>query len=70
MAGGGDITYNSISTPLLSANSTYARMFSDPCKGVSNLTSAVGPLLANVRLAMKLTAGSAHVKVYVVQRDL
>lgn len=68
--GTGDIVYSGVFTPLLTTNTTYARMFSDPCKGVSNVGTATGPLLANVRLAMKLTAGSAHVKVYVVQRDL
>lgn len=71
-AGYGDITFNSTNTPLLGTNATYTRMFSDPCKGVSSFTGATvaGPLLANVRFAMKLTTGSAHVKVYVVQRDL
>jgi hypothetical protein len=66
----GDIKFNVTNTPLLSPNTTYMRMFSDPCIGVSNLSTVAGPLLANVRFAMKLTAGSAHVKVYVVQRDL
>jgi hypothetical protein len=47
-------------------------MFSDACQGVSRSTGGLtsGPLLANVRFAMKLTTGSAHVKIYVVQRDL
>jgi hypothetical protein len=70
IAGTGDIVYSATYTPLLTTNTTYTRMFSDPCKGVSNVGTAAGPLLANVRLAMKLSTGSAHVKVYVVQRDL
>jgi len=70
-AGTGDITFNATNTPLLNQNTTYARMFSDPCTGVSKASSTTGgPLLPFVRFAMKLTTGSAHVKVYVVQRDL
>lgn len=69
--GTGDISFSGTFTPLLTTNTTYARMFSDPCQGVSMASaSTAGPLLANVRFAMKLTAGSAHVKIYVVQRDL
>jgi len=69
----GDITFNATNTPLLSPNTTYTRMFSDPCTGISKVAGAggsIGPLLPFVRFAMKLTSGSAHVKVYVVQRDL
>jgi hypothetical protein len=69
----GDITFSATNTPLLSPNTTYSRMFSDPCTGISKVAGAggsMGPLLPFVRLAMKLTSGSAHVKVYVVQRDL
>ena len=68
--GTGDIVYSLVFSPTLTTNTTYTRMFSDPCKGVSNVGTVAGPLLANVRFAMKLTTGSAHVKVYVVQRDL
>jgi hypothetical protein len=70
-AGTGDITFSASATPLLGTNTTYARMFSDPCQGISIAGgTTTGPLLSNVRFAMKLTAGSAHVKIYVVQRDL
>jgi len=71
-AGTGDITFNATpNPPQLSANTTFARMFSDPCIGVSKLSGTTnGPLLPFVRFAMKLSAGSAHVKAYVVQRDM
>jgi hypothetical protein len=69
--GTGDITFNATNTPLLGTNTTYARMFADPCTGASRYAASLGgPLLPFVRFAMKLTSGSAHVKVYVVQRDL
>jgi hypothetical protein len=75
--GSGDITFSATNPPLLGPNTTYARVFSDPCTGVSKYPPQTGdpggtggPMLAYVRFAMKLTAGSAHVKVYVVQRDL
>lgn len=69
--GTGDITFNATNTPLLGTNTTYARMFSDSCTGISKHGgTTTGPLLAYVRFAMKLTTGSAHVKVYVVPRDL
>lgn len=71
ITGTGDISFSATFTPLLTTNTTYARMFSDPCQGVSMAGgTTVGPLLANVRFAMKLTTGSAHLKIYVVQRDL
>jgi hypothetical protein len=67
----GDIIYNSsTNTPALTPNATFARMFSDPCKDRSNGAIAAGPLLTYVRFALKLWSATAHVKVYVVQRDL
>jgi hypothetical protein len=69
-AGSGDISISSSMGP----NTTYARMYSDSASaltkvGVSFGLYGGGPLPSYVRFAMKLTAGSAHVKLYAVLRD-
>lgn len=67
-AGTGDITLAS-----MGPNSTYARMYSDAAWSLTRIGvsagGAGGPTLGYVRLAMKLTAGFAHVKLYAVLRD-
>jgi len=67
-AGAGDITFAS-----MNPNTTYARMYSDSAWSLTKVGvpggGTGGPLLGYVRLAMKVTAGFAHVKLYAVLRD-
>jgi hypothetical protein len=66
-AGSGDITFSS---GTLVANTSYTRMYSNFFPGFNRPPlGSSGPLLSNVRLAMKLSAGEAHVKVYATLRN-
>jgi hypothetical protein len=65
----GDLTFAS-----MNPNTTYARVYSDAAWGITKCGASTGvggggPMLGHVRLAMQLTAGFAHVKLYAVLRD-
>jgi len=66
---GGDISFT---TGSMGTATTYSRMYSTAGLGFNKIgvSANPGPMLSNVRLAMKLgTTGEAHVKVHVVLRD-
>jgi hypothetical protein len=59
-------------TGTITAGTIVAKFYSDCIRGVSKATptaTAHGPLLRFVRLTVALSAGSAHVKIHIFQRD-